>query len=55
VTITHGTNRLVDVDDIAKAVEDVLADPPNVDEPPPLWDGHAGARIATILAADLRR
>jgi len=55
VTITHGTNRLVDVDDIAKTVEDVLADPPHVSEPPPLWDGHAGPRIAQVLVADLSR
>jgi UDP-N-acetylglucosamine 2-epimerase (non-hydrolysing) len=49
VTITHGTNRLVAPDDIAKAVDETLANPPHVDEPPPLWDGHAGERIATIL------
>jgi UDP-N-acetylglucosamine 2-epimerase (non-hydrolysing) len=49
VTITHGTNRLVAPDDIAKAVDDVLEHPPHVDAPPPLWDGHAGERIATIL------
>jgi UDP-N-acetylglucosamine 2-epimerase (non-hydrolysing) len=49
VTITHGTNRLVGPDDIAKMVEAVLADPPHVSEPPPLWDGHAGERIAAIL------
>jgi UDP-N-acetylglucosamine 2-epimerase (non-hydrolysing) len=49
VTITHGTNRLVGPDDIAKMVEAVLADPPHVDEPPPLWDGRAGERIAAVL------
>ncbi|MDQ1520358.1 MAG: hypothetical protein QOI55_1431 [Actinomycetota bacterium] len=49
VTITHGTNRLVAPDDIAKAVEATLADPPHVSEPPPLWDGHAGERIAAVL------
>jgi UDP-N-acetylglucosamine 2-epimerase (non-hydrolysing) len=49
VTVTHGTNRLVAPSEIAKSVEMVLADPPRVDEPPPLWDGHAGERIAAIL------
>jgi UDP-N-acetylglucosamine 2-epimerase (non-hydrolysing) len=54
VTITHGTNRLVAPDDIAKMVDTVLADPPHVDEPPPLWDGRAGERIAAILRDELR-
>ena len=54
VTITHGTNRLVAPDDIAKMVDTVLADPPQVDEPPPLWDGRAGERIAAILRDELR-
>lgn len=53
VTITHGTNRLVAPDDIAKAVDEVLEHPPHVDEPPPLWDGHAGERIAAILRDEL--
>jgi UDP-N-acetylglucosamine 2-epimerase (non-hydrolysing) len=54
VTITHGTNRLVAPDDIAKMVDTVLADPPRVAEPPPLWDGRAGERIAAILRDELR-
>jgi UDP-N-acetylglucosamine 2-epimerase (non-hydrolysing) len=49
VTITHGTNRLVAPAEIAKAVEAVLADPPHVAEPPPLWDGRSGERIAAVL------
>jgi UDP-N-acetylglucosamine 2-epimerase (non-hydrolysing) len=53
ITITHGTNRLVAPDDIAKAVEETLANPPHVDAPPPLWDGHAGERIAAILRDEL--
>jgi UDP-N-acetylglucosamine 2-epimerase (non-hydrolysing) len=49
VTIPHGTNRLVAPDDIAKAVETTLANPPRVSEAPPLWDGHSGERIAAVL------
>jgi UDP-N-acetylglucosamine 2-epimerase (non-hydrolysing) len=53
VTITHGTNRLVAPDDIAKAVESTLANPRRVGEAPPLWDGHAGERIAAVLRDEL--
>jgi UDP-N-acetylglucosamine 2-epimerase (non-hydrolysing) len=50
ITITHGTNRLVEPDDVPSLVRDVLAH--GVSRPaegPPLWDGHAGERIAAIL------
>ncbi len=56
VTITHGTNRLVTTRSIAaelasevaarRARSDRTAAPTVV---PPLWDGQAGARIATVL------
>jgi UDP-N-acetylglucosamine 2-epimerase (non-hydrolysing) len=50
ITITHGTNRLVRPDEVGPAVRDLAANPPTPPaEPPPLWDGHAGERIATIL------
>jgi UDP-N-acetylglucosamine 2-epimerase (non-hydrolysing) len=56
VTITHGTNRLVTRDTLAADVKDVLAAGPLRDWPvPPLWDGHAGPRIAAVLAASLVR
>jgi UDP-N-acetylglucosamine 2-epimerase (non-hydrolysing) len=54
VTITHGTNRLVDVDDLLPALDEVLARPagprpaPAADRPP-LWDGSAGPRIARVV------
>ena len=57
-TITHGTNRLVPVDEVLPALEKVLAGPPGPrpappERRPPLWDGAAGPRIADIIAAHL--
>ncbi len=56
ITITHGTNRLVAAGDVAGAVRRILdgsfAHPP---EPPPLWDGHAGERIAGVLRSWLEQ
>lgn len=51
VTITHGTNQLVTRANLAERVREVLA-AGRLDswDTPPLWDGHAGERIATILA-----
>ncbi len=51
VTITHGTNRLVTRGNLAEHVRDVLSTGPLTDWPvPPLWDGHAGERIADVVA-----
>jgi UDP-N-acetylglucosamine 2-epimerase (non-hydrolysing) len=54
ITVTHGTNRVVGTDPerILAAFEEWMVDPP---EPrcPALWDGHAGARIATLVDAFL--
>ena len=56
ITITHGTNRLVRPDEVPGAVREALAANPSAAaspdrrEPPPLWDGRAGGRIASILA-----
>jgi UDP-N-acetylglucosamine 2-epimerase (non-hydrolysing) len=56
ITISHGTNRLVEADavlPIARAILDGdLALP---DEAPPLWDGHAGERIADVVVTWLAR
>ncbi len=54
VTITHGTNRLVDSSELAGLVSKILVGDslgrPVVADVPPLWDGKAGERIATVLA-----
>src|SRR5688572_7168904 len=47
ITITHGTNRLVAPDEVVAAAREILAGPVRPGGPrPPLWDGHAGDRIA---------
>jgi UDP-N-acetylglucosamine 2-epimerase (non-hydrolysing) len=47
ITITHGTNRLVAPADVVPAAREILAGPARPGGPrPPLWDGHAGSRIA---------
>jgi UDP-N-acetylglucosamine 2-epimerase (non-hydrolysing) len=51
VTITHGTNRLVTRERLAEEVERCLAaGRPETWPTPPLWDGHAGPRIAAVIA-----
>ncbi|MBV2362898.1 UDP-N-acetylglucosamine 2-epimerase (non-hydrolyzing) [Streptomonospora sp. NEAU-YY374] len=54
VTITHGSNRLVVDSELPGLVSKLLAGErlgaSAVADVPPLWDGHAGERIATILA-----
>ncbi len=51
ITITHGTNRLVTRASLPAEVSAVLAAGPLTDWPtPPLWDGHAGPRIAAVLS-----
>jgi UDP-N-acetylglucosamine 2-epimerase (non-hydrolysing) len=47
ITITHGTNQLVAPDEVVPAARKILAGPLRPGGPrPPLWDGHAGDRIA---------
>lgn len=51
VTITHGTNRLVTRTDLPSVAEQVLAAGRAATLPvPPLWDGHAGERIAHVIS-----
>jgi UDP-N-acetylglucosamine 2-epimerase (non-hydrolysing) len=54
VTVTEGTNRLVDPYDAAAivgAVDEVLAAPmPAAGHRPELWDGHAAQRIVAVIA-----
>ena len=51
VTVDMGTNTLVGEDPQAleKAVRDVLDGNGKRGEMPPLWEGHAGERIASVL------
>jgi UDP-N-acetylglucosamine 2-epimerase (non-hydrolysing) len=50
VTITHGTNRLVTAAGLPADVAEVLAaGRPDTWPVPPLWDGHAGERIADAV------
>jgi UDP-N-acetylglucosamine 2-epimerase (non-hydrolysing) len=50
ITITHGTNRLVEPEGLDAAVAGALAEPPaGYREPPPLWDGAAGPRIGRVI------
>ena len=55
VTITHGTNRLVEPEDVPAAVAAALDGGRRRTDPPPLWDGRAGPRIAAVIEAWLRR
>lgn len=56
ITITRGTNRLVEPEDvvpIARAIlEGTWSAPAQL---PPLWDGHAGERIAVVIGRWLER
>jgi UDP-N-acetylglucosamine 2-epimerase (non-hydrolysing) len=50
ITISHGTNRLVEPDGVAGAAESILTfGLPAPPSGPPLWDGHAGGRIADVI------
>jgi UDP-N-acetylglucosamine 2-epimerase (non-hydrolysing) len=52
ITISHGTNRLVSPEDVPTVLEAILAaEAPAPPAGPPLWDGHAGERIAQLVAA----
>jgi len=50
ITVSHGTNRLVAPDGVVEAARSILAGPFRPTGPrPPLWDGHAGERIADAI------
>jgi len=49
VTITHGTNRLANPSTLIPLLDEVLHEPVDTDRRPPLWDGHAGDRIADVI------
>jgi len=51
ITITHGTNQLATRDSLPQLVAEALAAGRAESWPvPPLWDGHAGERIADVVA-----
>jgi UDP-N-acetylglucosamine 2-epimerase (non-hydrolysing) len=51
ITISHGTNRLVEPEALPGAAQAALeSGSPAPAGPPPLWDGHAGERIADVVA-----
>jgi UDP-N-acetylglucosamine 2-epimerase (non-hydrolysing) len=55
VTISHGTNRLTTPEGVEASARSILAgDVSRPAEPPPLWDGRAGERIAAVIVAWLR-
>ena len=50
ITISHGTNRLVTPEEVVSLARTVLAEGIEVPaDGPPLWDGHAGERIARVI------
>ncbi len=50
ITITHGTNRLAEPEQVPGLVRGIVADGfPTPTEAPPLWDGHAGDRIGELI------
>ena len=56
ITISQGTNRLVEASMVVPAARAVLGgEVAFPDEPPPLWDGHAGERIGDVVAEWLAR
>lgn len=51
ITISHGTNRLVEPDRLGEAVDAALrGELSRPGDGPPLWDGRAGERIAALVA-----
>lgn len=50
ITITQGTNRLVKLADLGRAVDDVMSGRWPRGNCPPLWDGRAADRVVESLA-----
>lgn len=49
VTISHGTNRLVTPATVLDQLDMALAESGAPAQRPPMWDGHAGERIADVI------
>jgi UDP-N-acetylglucosamine 2-epimerase (non-hydrolysing) len=54
VTLTHGTNVLVDADPeaIIRSFSHAVKDVRRLEVPPPFWDGNAAKRIVQVLAQE---
>ncbi|GHD71447.1 UDP-N-acetylglucosamine 2-epimerase (non-hydrolyzing) [Luteimonas padinae] len=50
-TITHGTNRLVDIANAGRYLDEAIQAPPAPRPEIPLWDGRCAQRIAAVLEA----
>jgi UDP-N-acetylglucosamine 2-epimerase (non-hydrolysing) len=56
ITVSQGTNQLVEPGMVVASAQAILnGDVTFPDEPPPLWDGHAGERIGDVIATWLAR
>jgi UDP-N-acetylglucosamine 2-epimerase (non-hydrolysing) len=56
ITISHGTNRLAEPEDVGPLARAILAGGVTTPaSPPPLWDGRAGERIADVIEKWLAR
>ena len=49
ITLTQGTNCLIDVDDIRAAIADILGGKHPCAGPPEQWDGKTADRVALRL------